>query len=158
MIVVAFDVIANPGAELGSRQPNPVGRKIWNMLFMQNNGRICLLADGIDKSKHELLKEWLKKENYKPNSIDISQDSGVDHRLDRIRAIYAGYGKIDFYVDIDPSIARLAIKEGIPTILLTDPHVVRPEWETTKDIRNWDKLVEEIEHQTLRKAEKSWHD
>jgi hypothetical protein len=158
MIVVSFDVIANPSDELGSRQPNPAGRKLWNMMFMQNNGRICLLVDGVNKTQHETVMSWLKKEGYKPNSIDFSSESGVDHRLERIRAIYAGYGKLDYYVDIDPAVARLAIKEGICTILITDPHVIRPEWEKVKDIRQWDQLVEEIEHQTLRKAEKAWHD
>lgn len=158
MIVVTFDVIANRSPDIGASQPNNHGRKLWNMLFTVYNGRICLLIDGVDKDKHQLLMEWLKKENYKPGSIDFHWETGADNRLDRVRAIHAAHNRIDWYVDVDPNTVSKVIKEGIPTMLVTIPHIIRPEWDQPRTIVAWDELTNEIETQTLKKAERTWRE
>ena len=48
------------------------------------------------------------------------------------------------------------IAEGIPTILVTIPYIVRPEWEETRKIVGWDELTDKIETQALKKAEREW--
>lgn len=128
------------------------------MLFTVYNGRICLLIDGVDKDKHQLLMEWLKKENYKPGSIDFHWETGADNRLDRVRAIHAAHNRIDWYVDVDPNTVSKVIKEGIPTMLVTIPHIIRPEWDQPRTIVAWDELTNEIETQTLKKAERTWRE
>lgn len=158
MIVVTFDVIANRSHDIGASQPNNHGRKLWNMLFTVYNGRICLLIDGVDKDKHQLLMEWLKKENYKPGSIDFHWEKGADNRLDRVRAIHAAHNRIDWYVDIDPDTVSKVIKEGIPTLLVTVPHIIRPEWDQPRTIVAWGELTNAIETQTLKKAERTWRE
>jgi len=156
MIIVTFDVIANRAKEIGSSQPNNHGRKLWSMLFGTYNGRICLLVDGVNTNEHQLVMEWLKKEHYKPGSIDFHWESGSDNRLDRIRAVHAMHSKIDWYVDTDPSTVSKAIKEGIPSLLVTVPHVIRPEWNEQRKIVEWNTLANTIEEQALKKAERAW--
>ena len=158
MIVVTFDVIANRSTDIGSSQPNNHGRKLWNMLFPTYNGRICLLVDGVAKEKHELVMQWLKKENFKPGSIDFHWETGSDNRLDRVRAIHAAHTRIDWYVDTDPKTVAKVVKEGIPTLLVTIPHVVRPEWDQPRTIMSWDELTKEIEDQRLKDAERTWRE
>ena len=99
---------------------------------------------------------WLKKENYKPGSIDFHWETGADNRLDRVRAIQAVHSKVDWYIDTDPVSVSKVIAEGIPTILVTIPYIVRPEWEETRKIVGWDELTDKIETQALKKAEREW--
>jgi hypothetical protein len=156
MIIVTFDVIANRAKDIGSSQPNNHGRRLWAMMFGTYNGRICLLADGVEKHQQELVMSWLKKENYKPGSIDFHWETGADNRLDRVRAIHAAHTKIDWYVDTDAHTVAKVIAEGIPTILVTIPYIVRPEWEENRKIVGWDELTDKIETQALKKAERAW--
>lgn len=156
MIIVTFDVIANRAKEVGSSQPNNYGRRLWSMLFGTYNGRICLIVDGVETHQHQLIIEWLKKENYKPGSIDFHWESGPDNRLERVRALHAVHSKIDWYVDTDPITVSKVIAEGIPTLLVTVPFIVRPEWEEQRTIVGWNELTDKIEAQALKKAERTW--
>lgn len=158
MIVVSFDVIANRAEEIGSSQPNNNGRKLWTALFSMYNGRICLLVDGVEKHEQQLVAEWLKKENYKPGSIDFHWERGPDVRLDRVRAIHAAHTKIDWYIDTDPSTVAKVIKDGIPTLLVTVPYIVRPEWDEPRRIVAWDEVANAVETQALKKAERTWRE
>lgn len=158
MIVVTFDVIANRAEEIGSSQPNNTGRKLWAAMFSIYNGRICLLVDGVEKHQQQLVMEWLKKENYKPGSIDFHWERGPDNRLDRVRAIHAAHTKIDWYIDTDPATVAKVIKDGIPTLLVTVPYVVRPEWDEPRKIIAWDEVTNAVETQALKKAERTWRE
>jgi hypothetical protein len=158
MIVFTFEVIANRSSDIGASQPNNHGRKLWNMLFPTYNGRICLLVDGVDKSQHELIMQWLKKEGFKPGSIDFHWETGSDNRLDRVRAVHAAYNRIDWYVDINPETVAKVLKEGIPTLLMTVPYTVRPEWDKPRTIVGWDEITKEIETQALKNAERTWRE
>lgn len=158
MIVVTFDVIANRAEDIGASQPSNHGRKLWAALFGMYNGRICLLVDGVDKHQQQLVTEWLKKENYKPGSVDFYWDKGSDVRLDRVRAIQAASSKIDWYIDTDPTAVAKVIKDGIPTLLVTVPFIVRPEWDEPRKIVAWDELSSTIETQALKKAERTWQE
>lgn len=158
MIVVSFDVIANRAEEIGSSQPNNNGRKLWAAMFSIYNGRICLLVDGVEKHQQQLVMEWLKKENYKPGSIDFHWERGSDNRLDRVRAIQSAHSKIDWYIDTDPVTVAKVIKEGIPTLLVTVPFIVRPEWDEPRRIVAWDEVTNAVETQALKKAERTWRE
>lgn len=158
MIIVTFDVLAHTGEELGARQPIAESRKLWNMMFQQYQGRICVLATGIDKNATPILMEWLKREGYKAGSLDITYEKSTDSKLDRIRALQAGIGRVDWYIDNDPSTVAKAIHEGIPSLLVSVPSVARPEWTDGRTIRGWDELSREIEAQALARAERTWND
>jgi hypothetical protein len=156
VILITFDSLAHPGEDLGARVPRPETRKLWNALISGYSGRISILATGITNTP--LLLEWLKREGYKANTVDVVTDGHADTKVDRVASFNAVYGKIYWYIDIDPiSVAKVA-HMGIPTLLLTVPDIVRPEWVDEKVPREWTSLVEEIESQALAKAERTWHE
>jgi hypothetical protein len=158
MIVVTFDVLAHQGDELGARQPIPEARRLWGMMFSQYQGRICVLATGVDKNKTPILMEWLKRENYKAGMLDLTDETNTDAKLERVRAIQAGVGRIDWFLDTDPSTVSRVIHEGIASLLVSIPSISRPEWTDGRVVRGWDELSREIDAQALAKAEKAWKD
>lgn len=156
MIVITFDVLATRSKDIGASQPTKEGKRLWNLFFGPYNGRICVLADGIEKHKQPLVLEWLKRENIKAGSVDFHWEQGPDVRLDRVRAIHAAYTKIDWYVDTNPEAVAKVIRDGIPTLLVSVPYTVRPEWDEPRTIRGWDILSTELDTQALRKSEREW--
>lgn len=156
MIVFSFDVIAAPNEELGARQPIPEGCRLWSMLATTYNGRIAILGAGI--TNIPVFTEWLKKGNFKASTVDVTDQTSAQAKIDRVASLNAVYGKIDWYVDTDPSAVAGVMHMGIPTLLVTVPHTVRPEWVDGRKIKGWDTLVNEIESQTLAKAERTWND
>lgn len=154
MILINFDAIAIPGNELGSRLPRPEMRKLWGSLNAGYNGRLAILALGITNTP--LLLEWLKREGYKASTVDVFHENHADDKVERVLAFNAAYGKINWYVDIDPIAVAKVAHIGIPTLLLTVPDIIRPEWVGDKVPKSWESLVEEIENQALAKAERTW--
>lgn len=156
MILVHFDAIAVPGEELGSRLPRPEMRRLWASLSHGFNGRLAILATGVTNTP--LLLEWLKKEGYKASTVDIFEGNHTDDKVERVTAFNAAYGKINWYIDTDPVTVSRVARMGIPTLLLTVPDVVRPEWSDERVPKSWETLVEEIENQALAKAERTWNE
>lgn len=156
MILINFNAIANPGPELGARIPRQEMRRLWGALNAGYNSKLAIMATGITNT--QILIEWLKREGYKATTVDIVEEDDTNTKVDRVSAFNAVYGKINWYIDIDPiAVARVA-HMGIPTLLLTVPDTIRPEWTEEKVIKSWDVLVEEIESQALAKAERTWHE
>jgi hypothetical protein len=158
VIVITLDVLAHPADELGSRQPTTEGRKLWNMLFQQYQGRICVLATGVEKQKTPILLEWLKREGFKAGTVDITYETSPDAKLERVRSIQAGYGRVEWFCDTDPATVRRVIHDGVATLLVSVPSVPRPEWVSARAIKQWDELSREIHDQALARAEREWHD
>lgn len=156
MILINFNAIASPGPELGARVPRPEMRRLWGCLFAGYNGTLAILADGITNT--QMLLEWLKREGYKATTVDAIVDEGVNERVDRVTAFNAVYGKVTWYVDVDPETVARVAHLGIPTLLMTVPDIVRPEWAEERVPKEWTTLVEELESQALAKAERSWHE
>lgn len=158
MIVMTFDVLAHSGEELGARQPTKEGRILWNMMFPMYEGRICVLTPGYEDSKTPILMEWLKREGYKAGSIDLCHEGTSDAKLERARSLQAGYGRIDWFVDVDPGTVARTIHEGIASLLVSIPSFPRPEWIDGRTVKGWDELTKELDAQILAKAEKTWKD
>jgi hypothetical protein len=102
--------------------------------------------------------EWLKRENYKAGMLDLTDETNTDAKLERVRAIQAGVGRIDWFLDTDPSTVSRVIHEGIASLLVSIPSISRPEWTDGRVVRGWDELSREIDAQALAKAEKAWKD
>ena len=156
MILINFNAIAAPGDELGARVPRKEMRRLWGALNAGYNTKLAVLATGITNTP--IFLEWLKREGYKATTVDIVEDDGLNVTIDRVVALNAVYGKINWYVDVDPIAVAKVAHLGIPTLLLTVPDTIRPEWSEEKVIKGWDVLVEEIESQALAKAERTWHE
>jgi len=161
MIFITFDALALPGESLGARQPRAEVRRLWNVLFPYYHGRIIVIADGIERDGHngeQILKEWLKREGFKATSVDITKDKGSEIVYDRVMSLTSVFGRPHWFVDIDPEAIAKISRYGIPTLLATIPHTIRPEWSEGREIKSWDTLVEEINKQEMAKKERSWGD
>jgi hypothetical protein len=161
MIVITLDALALPANDLGARQPRAETRRLWNALFPYYHGRIIVLADGIARDGLQgegILLEWLKRENFKASSVDMFEKSGADAKFDRVISLSAVYGMMHWFIDTDPETIAKVAHHGIPTLLVTVPHTIRPEWVDGKPMKPWDTLVEEINNQELAKKEREWGD
>ena len=79
-------------------------------------------------------------------------------RAEKVHRIGAVFGKPEWYVDNDPRTCAETLKLGMPTLLIASPYLVRPEWSNMKVIREWGSLVEEMDNQALKAAEKTWRE
>lgn len=161
MIFITLDALALPAETLGARQPRPETRRLWNALFPFYHGRMLVLADGVKKdgmNGQQILLEWLKKENFKAASVDMVEDTGAEVKHDRVISLSAAYGTPHWFIDVDPEAIAKVAHYGIPTLLVTIPHIVRPEWVEGRDIKSWDTLVQEIDNQKLAQNERNWGD
>lgn len=157
MIVITFNTLAKEGDDLIKRQPSPEARRLWNALFAPYSGNIAIIADGIEKI--QILTEWLKREGYKASIVDFTHEKGSEPIFHRVQALHAVYGRIHWFIDVDPATIAKVAHEGIPTLLVTVPDTVRPEWNGANKVpKSWETLVEELDNQALARAERTWGD
>ena len=156
MILFNFSVLARPADSISLRQPDPQGLYIWRMMHDQSVGRICLVVNE-DYTKMTM-EDWRKKEGIKPSFYEMLDESDPILRAEKINRIGAVFGKPEWYVDNDPRTCAETLKLGMPTMLIASPYLVRPEWSNMKVIKEWNVLVEELDTQALRAAEKTWRE
>ncbi len=156
MILFNFSVLARPADSIALRQPDSQGLYIWRMMHDQSVGRICLVVNE-DYSKM-IIEDWLKKEGIKPSFYEMLDEPDPVLRAEKVHRIGAVFGKPEWYVDNDPRTCAETLKLGIPTLLIASPYLVRPEWSNMKVIREWGSLVEEMDNQALKAAEKTWRE
>lgn len=156
MIIINFDVLATPAETLPLRQPDPNGRAIFSMMFEKYMGRICVV------SAHEydrpVFEDWLKRERFKASSYEFIDEVDAVLTAEKVHRIGSSFGRIDWYVDNNPRVCAETLKLGISTLLAASPYVVRPEWNGGRFIKEWGALVNEMDNQALKAAEKTWRD
>lgn len=156
MIVFNFDVLARPGESLALRQPDPDGRAVWSMVFEKYSGRICVVSvNEYDRSQFE---EWLKREKFKASSYEFIDQVDPVLKAERIHIIGSFFGRINWYIDNDSRVCSETLKLGIPTLVVASPYIVRPEWDTGRKLKEWNSLVDEMDYQALKAAEKTWRE
>jgi hypothetical protein len=156
MILFNFDVLAKPSETLGQRQPDPEGRYLWSLLHEREMGRICIIVN--QDYERELFEGWLKKEGVKAASYEFILFDDPILKAERIHTVAAVWGKAKWYVDNDPRVCAETLKRGIPTIVAVSPYVVRPEWDGGRMVKSWESLVDEIDTQALKAANRTWGD
>ena len=156
MILFNFSVIAKPGQHLGERQPDSHGMSIWRMFHESTIGRICLIIN--EEYQKPVLEDWLKVERIKPAFYEMFEEPSANLKAERIHRIGAVFGKPEWYIDNDPMTCSETLKLGIPTILVASPYIVRPEWSRERVIKSWDTLVQEMDEQALKAANKTWRE
>lgn len=156
MIIFNFDVLARPNNEFGARLPDPEGVKLWLMLHDQTLGRLAVVVDGDPKRDH--LEHWLTVNGIKAAMYEILDTDDPVVKADKVHRISMAAGRSDWYIDVDPLTVVETLRLGIPSLLVANPYVVRPEWMESKGPRPWDQVVSEIERQKLIKANKTWGD
>lgn len=154
MIVFNFDVLARPNKELGARLPDPDGLRLWKMLYEQTLGRMAVVVDeSVDLA---IFEHWLKLNGIKAAVYDVLDTHDPMIKAEKIHKLSMAMGRSDWYIDNDPVTAAITMKLGIPTLLVCNPYIVRPEWVGTKAQKPWDALVQEIDEQAEMKANKTW--
>ena len=159
MIIMSLDVLSVPSPvseDVGARQPTSEGRKLWNTLFPAYSGRMMVFAHGVENQ--EGLLNWLKREGFKASTVDFIAENSVEAKVERISNLHAVYGKINWYIDVDPKVVARVAHNGTPTLLVTVPHTVRPEWSESRFKKEWGEIVEETDKQALARAERNWGD
>lgn len=154
MIVVNFNVLAGPHDDFAQRQPVREGMDLWRTFFDQKLGHVGLVVDLCPN--RDILDHWLKINMIKPVVTHVLDTNNPFHKANKVHQLVSLTGRQDWYVDVDPQTLRNTLKLGIPSMLVSVPYVVRPEW-VTKDMTPWDELVEEIDRQKLMKAERDWN-
>ncbi len=156
MIIFNFSVLARPAETLALRQPDPQGFSLWRMMHDFSIGRVCLVVnETYDKLPIE---DWLKKEGIKPSFYEMLDEPDSYLRAERVHRVAAVFGKAEWYVDNDPITCAETLKLGMPTLMAASPYVVRPEWAGLRVIKDWDTLVQEMDNQALKAAEKTWRE
>ena len=159
MIIMALDVLSLPSRvsdDVGARQPIPEGRKLWSTLFTAYSGRMSVFAPGV--TNQDGCVSWLKREGFKASTVDFISENTVEDKVARIQNLHAAYGRINWYIDVDPKVVARVAHNGIPTLLMTVPDTVRPEWSESRFKREWGAIVEESDAQALARAERNWTD
>jgi hypothetical protein len=156
VIIFNFNVLATPADSLALRQPDPNGRALFSMMFEKYMGRICVVSN-TEYDRH-VFEEWLKRERYKASSYEFIDE--VDHILkaEKVHRIGSAFGRIEWYVDNDPRVCAETLRLGIPTLVAAAPYIIRPEWDGGRKMKEWGYLVDEMDTQALKAAEKTWRD
>jgi hypothetical protein len=156
VIVFNFSVLARPAENLSLRQPDSDGRALWGAMFDKYMGRMIVVCDEVyDRTQ---FMDWLKREQFKASMLDFLDEVDPVLKAEKVHRIGSAAGKINWYVDNDARACAETIKLGIPTIVAVSPYIVRPEWDTGRKIKEWGSLVDEIDTQALKAAERSWRD
>ena len=108
--------------------------------------------------KGKFFEDWLKKEGIKPSFYEMLDEPDPVLQAEKINRIGAIFGKPEWYVDNNPRTCAELLKLGMATLLIASPYLVRPEWSNMKVIKEWDVLVEELDTQALKAAEKTWRE
>lgn len=156
MIVFNFSVLAKPAETLATRQPDSDGRAVWGAFFDKYMGRIILVCnEDYDRAQFT---EWLKREQFKASMLDFIETEDPVLRAEKVHRVGSAAGRIDWYIDNDPRTCAETLKLGIPTIMVASPYIVRPEWDGGRKVKDWGVLVDELDTQALKAAERTWRD
>lgn len=157
MIVFNFDVLARPNVEFGARVPDPEGMYLWRTLHEATVGQMGVVVTE-DIPDNKVLEAWLKINGIKAIMYDVLGTREPRMCAESVARILAAAGGRSMYFDTHaPTIAE-TYSAGIPSLLVCQPFVVRPEWSTQKVMRGWDSLVEEIDRQAIARSEKNWRE
>lgn len=156
MILFNLSVLARPAETLVLRQPDPDGRRLWKALFEQTTGRICLVIN--EPYDRGSIEHWCKVEGFKPSFYEILDEPVITLRAEKIHRISSTFGRPEWYIDNDPRLCAETLKLGIPTLVVACPYIVRPEWDGERVVKEWSQLVDSMDAQALKSAERTWGD
>ena len=153
MVIVTFDALAYDRTEEGqlpaARQPIPDTQRVYEAMYARFSGRIIVLGDS--SIPVAMLDQWVKREGYKVSHVEVARGDKPEDIRNRVRDLNAAYGKIDWFIDVNPETVKLVMQDAIPSMLLCIPNFVRPEWRANspRERKVWSDLTREIEVQSL---------
>ena len=156
MIVFNFDVLARPNEDFAQRVPIREGMELWKDMWETHMGRLGLVVD--ECKDRFILEHWLKTNNVKAAVYEILDTTKPTLKAEKVHHIGMAIGRSGWYIDVDPHTIAETLRLGIPSLLVANPYILRPEWAGEPTVRPWDDLVTEIDNQKLMQAEKEWGD
>lgn len=158
MIIVHFDVLAQPGPDVPTRAPNPLGIELWRALKVQYK-LVTLAYDNLDENH---LAHWMAKYDISTPYQRELKLIGPDPKLkaQKIQLLMDSFGRTDWYVDVDVMSVNEAISLGIPSLLVCVPQITRPEWHDRAGPKSWESIQQELQNQIEDKAKRirDWRD
>jgi hypothetical protein len=144
------------GANIHSSRPIPGALQLYDSI--RRNWTIAIISAEVPKSDAE---HWLKLNGFKSfDKLDTRDSWELELPPSWLAVLmldtYRSEGwDIGLFVDGDPARVALALANGAPTLLYTEPSYSRPQWrpDTDKAPRRWDLLVDEMERQKILKAD-----
>ena len=127
---------------------------MWTMFHRELMGRIFVVVDKADSKEH--LETWLLREGFKAFQYEILDTTDPVIKADRVHQFSASLGRTTWYVDNDPRTCARTLEKGIPTLMVGNPYIIRPEWTAPRDVKSWGELVDEIERQNEMRNRKTW--
>lgn len=121
--------------------PIPDGIKLFRVLA--EHYRIAIASD----QTPELTEHWLKS-NLIVGYAEVYDDKyafeGQDLRMRQLD-VARSRGRVEMFIDPDIDRCAYAVENNVPTLLFVSPKFVR----TTRSIKPWKELSEEVERQRL---------
>lgn len=143
MIAVHFDVVAQPGPVIGERQPSPEGVALVGMLMSLNFSNMQIITD----LKSNLVELWLIRAGF----AKLGLNRYADDLGESLRTMSALHGRVEWYIDVDPSRISISTNNGFPALLVGLPTVVHAGMLPVERIP-WDTLVSGIVDEKVREA------
>ena len=127
---------------------------LWRAMHESSLGRIAVTVT--DAPNKDIVEHWLKINQIKASSYDIVDSTDSTIVAEKVHLYLAAAGGRHMYFDTDPAVIALTLGMGIPSVLVGQPFVIRPEWHTPRSVKSWEDLTEEINKQKLARVEKTW--
>ena len=147
-------VLANVHTTLAAAKPTDHG--LWYYETFRKLWKVALVSAACN---HTEATKWLKANRVEKYDLLDCQASSVFHSpeffvrecVERYRSQGWEVGPV---VTGNPIVAKLALMQGVPMLLVAYPAYLRPEHrpDAIREPRPWDTLVEEIEHQREMKS------
>jgi hypothetical protein len=155
VIIFDFNVLARPHVDFGARVPVPEGLRLWSDLHHTHMGRLGVVVDEVPSIP--IFEHWLRVNGIKAAQYEVLDTTDPQIKAEKVQRLMMTVGIQDWYIDIDPQTIARTLRMGIPSMLISIPYVIRPEWLLEdQDPRPWGELVEELDQQLAMRAERAW--
>jgi hypothetical protein len=155
MILFHMDVLARPHEDFGARVPDSEGMRLWSDLHQTHLGRLGVVVDEIPSQA--ILEHWLRVNGVKAVIYEVLETTDPQIKAEKVQRLMMSVGIQDWYIDTDPRTVALTLRMGIPSMLIANPYVLRPEWlEDAGGPRPWGELVTEMDSQLELRAARAW--
>lgn len=148
-------VLANvrEGETLGASAPVLEGLKLYHSL--RHHWQIALVSS---TASREVIDHWLRNQGLTAHlHVLTALRGGVDDvimRVEQLSTLRSWEMTIELLIDSNPSVVRMALRQGVIGVLFASPSYLRPEFrpDAKQSVRPWAEMEEEIREQRTMKA------
>lgn len=137
------------GMDIKTGLPSQNGHMLFDAL------KISYSVVLITQYDQELVDTWLRKEGIRGYANLFAYDYATlpvtAWKARKVRDFQRNSVPVAWFIDSDPAAITSVFLEGVPTMLVSSPHFVRPEFRPGQEhkVRRWDELVTTIETEQM---------